>query len=196
MPDVFSIDQLQKATQVSRHAIRMMLARAHADGLVAPAGPRSGIYYNFVRNPERRIEEAARMAIPSAVLIGPSALHWHHATSQRSHLLTVSWLKNRRQPYMPAIHDVIAVARSIEWYRSIAGHIAPGPGGLPVLDPAFAIADMRLNGGGDDIPVLEEGDLDLDDADIDEGDVSEALAVFRDHGIERSKEEADNPVLR
>lgn len=187
LPDVFDLDQVEAVTGLTRHAVRMMLSRAHADGLVAPAGPRSGVYYNFVRSAERQVEAAARLAIPSAIAIGPSALHWHHATSQRSHLLTVSWLKNRRRPYMPAVHDVIAVPRSIEWYRAIAGHITPGPGGIPVLDAAYAIADMRMNGGEGDIPVLEEGDIDLDDADLDEADIEDAIAHFRENGIEERR---------
>ena len=176
LPDVFDIDQVEATTGLTRHAVRMMLSRAHADGLVAPAGPRSGVYYNFVRSSERHVEAAARLAIPSAIVIGPSALHWHHATSQRSHLLTV--------------HDVIAVPRPIEWYRAIAGHITPGPGGIPVLDAAYAIADMRMNGGVGDIPILEDGDIDLDDADIEEGDIECAIAHFRENGIEGREQDA------
>lgn len=195
LPEVFDLDEMQKKTGQSRHAVRMMLSRAHANKLVEPAGPRLGVYYNFLKARERKLEAAVKLAIPSAIVIGPSALHWHSVTSQRSHLLSVAWLKNSNMRYLPAMDDVISVPRPPEWFRAIAGHTTEGPGGLPVLDADYAVADMLLRGGGGDIPELDEDDLDLDDADDDVGltmkRVHEVEQIFREFGVKSREEEAE-----
>jgi len=129
-----------------RTQAHVFLARATAAGLVASAGPRTGIYYNLLRDPhgpQNRTLEAARLLYPSAVVIGLAVMHDACLTSQIARQIQVAVL-NRRT--VKSIDGVILVRRPRSWYRTMQSSTIPAHEssfGIPALTPQAAFEDGK-----------------------------------------------------
>lgn len=135
------------------------LARAVKSERIASAGFKSGIYFNLLRDPNARarVLEAARLAYPSAVVVGAAVLHAHGWTTQVPHTTDLAVMKRRSRRPIRGIHFV---ERKADWYRQHANDIlAPGESGfeLHALTPAAALADAKANG---DLWVPDADDID------------------------------------
>lgn len=110
--------------------------------LVQALGGHSDVYANLLTNPAPDWEQALRAAMPSAMTIGVEALRragWSTQVPQRP---TVA---------VNAAHSVFSVApfeiaaRTPGWFETVRTgkqDRTPGQPGLPVLRPAWALADM------------------------------------------------------
>lgn len=150
LPVVFSVAEASRhLPDLSTKALSVYLARYEKAGLIQKAGPRAGLYYNLVQNPDaprhHRID-AIRKLYPSAVLYGASVLHnagWTTQIPAGIHIAVLS-----RQTH-PRLYGVELYSRPRSWYQHHhrAGNILPLPPfdsyGLPALAPGACLTDMR-----------------------------------------------------
>ena len=134
---------------------------------------------------------ALKMIYPSATLIGASVLHANGWTTQIPRELHVAV---EARPSYSELNGVRLHPRPLEWFRTVQSARGfdtneSSHRGLRALDPAWALADMRCD-GGDWVP--EEDDLDLPDDG--EERVGQALALLigedlRERPVRRRKPE-------
>ncbi len=194
LPDLLTLNTFVRATGMSRPSAKVTLSRWASRGLVESAGPRTGIYFNRVRDRDgQRASAVAALLLryPSATLCGASVLHAHGWTTQIPRELHVA--VEQRRSYAQ-IHGVVLHPRPLQWFRdmhaaqamvspeftgasgsSSAAASAPGPGassyGLRSLLPAWALADAYADDSGrswhpdeDDLDIPEEAQLDATQA--------------------------------
>ncbi len=182
LPAVFDLPTFSRVVDLEWEASKVCLARWHARDLVKPAGPRTGVYYNLVKQPsvtwDMRVE-AVQMIYPSAVLVGASVLHSAGWTTQVSRVLTVGVKARRSYAMIDGIH---LSGRSPGWYRLVHDRLSIehrqgfSTFGLKALTPAMALADVHANAGG--------WKPDPDDLDITDDDWPEVVQAFERFGIE------------
>jgi hypothetical protein len=168
LPVVFSLADAGKTgagtgEPLGGEHLHTFLARAVKRGRIASAGPKSGIYYNLVRDPNARtrVLEAARKAYPSSVVVGAAVLHAHGWTTQVPHVIDVAVMARRSRRPIDGVHFV---ERTRSWYRQHAKDILPpGDSGFEVhaLAPAPALADARAADESDQLWVPDEDDLEI-----------------------------------
>ncbi len=143
LPVVFSLADVARLG-LSGPAMHVFLARASQKGLVKSAGNKSGIFYNLLRDERanQQVLQAARLAYPSAVVVGGAVLHAAGWTTQVFHTIDVAILK---RPSNFTIHGVNFVQRSRRWYRERAPDIVSAERsefGVAALTPAGALLDL------------------------------------------------------
>ncbi len=140
LPAVFSLPMLQACLGGDASKAAIYATRWHTRGLLKRAGPRLGIYYNRVRDPQgsqASRPEAARLAFPSAVLTGSTVLHDAGWTTQIPQVMEVAVLARRSYP---AVDGLSFHGRTRAWYGQVHDWIIRG-GVVPALKPAMALAD-------------------------------------------------------
>ncbi len=172
LPPVFDLSTFSRLVDVERDVAKTYLSRWSKSGLVIPAGPRAGIYYNAVAVPDasdRFAARALRMAYPSALVTGETVLHRAGWTTQIPHASVVAVLE--RRSYV-RIDGFEIRGRTRDWYvaaRAACGR-EPDPDGLPSVTPAFALADGFAH---------EDGwRPDPDDLDVDDDAWPDVVAAF------------------
>lgn len=145
-------------------------------GLVQGLGGHSDVYANLLTNPTPNWEKALLTAMPSAVTIGVEALRQAGWTTQVPQRPTVS--VNAKQSVF-SVEAFEITPRDPRWFDAASNGIEGDRAlGLPVLRPAWALADMlRTHGWGK--CGLWPDDLDLDEiGDQDEVDWQAACTAF------------------
>lgn len=136
-------------------------------GLIEPLGGHSDVFMNLIVSPDPDWEGAARLAMPSAVIVGVEALRRAGWTTQVARRVEVAVA-----PGQPRYHigHFEVTRRSADWFARTRAFLRGRDGTLPVLHPAFALADLlRRHGWGaggvfpddiewDDIAPAEAGD--------------------------------------
>jgi hypothetical protein len=128
-------------------------------GLVSSLGGHSDVFANLLRNPDPDWELAARMAMPSAILIGVEVLRRAGWTTQIPRVPTIA-VKASGKCYATPHFQV--ERRSAAWFDTVKGHSERSSDGLPSLSPAWALADLLARRGW-----LRAG-IDPDDLDLSE----------------------------
>ena len=114
-------------------------------GLVQGLGGHSDVYANLLTQPQPDWEAALRMAMPSAVVMGVEALRRAGWTTQVPQRPTVA--VQARQPVYTVV-PFVATPREPTWFEQVQPGVQPsGPGGLPTLRPAWALADLLRSPG-------------------------------------------------
>lgn len=169
LPPVFDISTFQRMVDVPRQHARTYLSRWSDTKLVASAGPRAGVYFNLVVEPDSvsaRAGEALLLLYPSAILNGSSVLHAAGWSTQIPARVTAAALSRPTYAMLDAF-DVVGRPRS--WFVATRAGISDDPDlaryGVRSLTPAFALADALTH---DDGWRPDPDDLDLSDADPDE----------------------------
>lgn len=142
-------------------------------GYARMGGPRLGVYYNLIREPEygRHLGDLVLKAISRpAVVAGASALNHHGWTTQMPHRLEIAVAVSGKLPTIRQIDDVTLAPRPRRWFERAFSRAEPGPQGLPTLPPEYALVDVvRLRADGVDDPLwLPDPDdisIDVDDED-------------------------------
>ncbi len=147
LPSVFSLNQAVRRLGMDRHVLSVYLARLERAEWVRKAGPRSGIYYNLLRDPQahqKHLVEAIRLAYPSAVLYGASVLHSAGWTTQIPRAIHIAVMS---RPSYPKIDGVEFYRRPRSWFLRHGEDILKHPDfasyGLPALSPGVCLTDMR-----------------------------------------------------
>lgn len=187
LPAVFALSAFVRMTGLNRLSAKVMLSRWIDRGLIEPAGPRAGVYFNRLRDPEGKqasVVQALLMKYPSATLTGASVLHAHGWTTQIPRSLHVA-VESRRS--YTQIEGITLHPRPRRWFRQmhLAGALMPAHGsqashadhgdgaeaagpsqpqattyGLRSLRPAWALADSFAS-WADRSWRPDEDDLDL-----------------------------------
>ncbi len=109
-------------------------------GLVQGLGGHSDVYLNLLKQPTPAWETALLEAMPSAVIIGIEALRQAGWTTQVPHRPTVA--VNAGQSVFSVEHFEV-LRRNPKWFETVRTGIQGDRSlGLPVLSPAWALADM------------------------------------------------------
>lgn len=151
LPPVLTIETAALGLGLSRESVKVSMARWAKLGLVVHAGPRAGVYYNRVREPDApqtRLAQAVLHLHPQALLTQQSVLHssgWSNEIPENG--LTVA-IPERTS--IASVYGVELIRRPRSWFAA-AGEaravVSPGHGletfGLPATTPAWALADAR-----------------------------------------------------
>ncbi len=137
-------------------------------GLVQPLGGHSDVHANLLKDPVPDWQRAVLMAMPSAVVVGVEALRCVGWTTQIQRRPDIAVNGTHR---IFGIDPFVALPRTPEWFEAVRPGIRRGPPDtLPVLRPAWALADMlQTQGWGkcglwpDDVYWDEAGEQDRDD---------------------------------
>lgn len=173
LPEVFTLSAMASVGSMSRKMATVYLSRWTAAGLVEASGPRSGVYFNLIRNPEISGEmrlKALLATYPSAILAGETVLHNAGWTTQIPRQTSVAVISRRSYAQLNGF-EVSGRPRS--WFMKVHPWLlkpeeAEFPTyGLRSLPPAFALADLYGTKGA--------WHPDPDDLDI-EDDQMEAVA--------------------
>lgn len=154
LPPVLTIETAARGLGLSRDSVKVSMARWARLGLVAHAGPRAGVYYNRVREPDAprtRLAQAVLYLHPQALLTGPSVLYasgWSEEIPGRG--LTVA-VPDRSS--IAGLYGVDLIIRPQAWFQAAMESrsvVSPGSDmetlGLPATTPAWALADARHYG--------------------------------------------------
>lgn len=164
-------------------------------GLVSGLGGHSDVFVNLLTNTDPDWPAAVRLAMPSAILIGAEALRqagWSTQIEQRPDLAVNS---EHGQFTLPTFN---VMPRKPRWFNTVlAGIAAPEGRGLPVLRPAWALADLlsKQDWGDfglmpDDIDWFEVTERDHQDWNharlafkLDAPDLNDLMVGGRDHAV-------------
>ena len=145
LPAVFSNKDALRLFDKNGAWVKLAVHRWKEQGLIRPGGPRLGIYYNLLSDPDWRshLPLLVRRVFPSAVVIGASVLHAHGWITQIPKYLHVA-VPDR--PTRPQIEGVLSFPRPIEWYRKMSPWDPLSVEGLCSLSPQKAVEDCRTHG--------------------------------------------------
>lgn len=164
LPEIIRFDEVVRLLDASIPGAKLKIHRWKQQGYIRSLGPRAGVYFNLVRCPnwEHLLPSAVALAVPSAVLIGPSVLHHYGWTTQIPRTLHVA---TPSRPTLKELDGVTLHRRPRSWYAAMqVGETGHSVYGLPALTPDQALLD------GEQYP-----DIALDPDDLDE----EAIADWR-----------------
>jgi len=160
LPAVISKNELARLTNKNDTELKISVNNWVKVGSLKKAGPRSGIYYNLVNDPDwkNHIAEAVLKKYPSAILAGPTVLHAFGCQTQIPSKMWVIILKARTNVEMDGVEFM---PRPLRWYAK--NKPEQQLFGLPSLSPKQALDDgeKHKNIPGSWVP-------DMDDIDIDE----------------------------
>lgn len=163
LPELFSISDMCKQLNMPRDRVKTYIYRWKQRGLVQDLGPRCGIYFNLLKNPnahDAHLYSAIKRLYPSAVLGGEQVLHDHGWTTQIPQYLSI-YVATRRD--YTEIHGVQLLPRNVDWYHRVHNYIDRS-GDLPTLKAEMVIADMWKNPEGQWVPDPDDLYLDKEDA--------------------------------
>jgi hypothetical protein len=145
LPEVFTLKTAASMLGCEKGMASTYIARWKKKNLVTSLGDRTGVHFNLLRNPDASDEyrmEAIAYVYPGCLRGGVGALHhagWTTQIPQEMDLMVHS-----RRSY-PGIDDVAVHGRPLSWIRTAREWIdEDGP--IPVLNPAFALADCVSSG--------------------------------------------------
>ena len=172
LPEAFTTKTLAAHLGGDEKLASVYLFRWRKEGLISSIGPRAGLHFNLIRNPNAAEDlrmEAIAYLFPGAMIAGVSAVHAFGWTTQIPRSLEI--LSPSRRSF-PEIDGCTIAARSLTWFRTARSHIArTGP--VPTVAPAFALADLWAAGGWRPDPDDIEWDL------VDSAALESAFALFK-----------------
>ena len=163
LPDAFSLNACATLLGIEKRVAKVYLSRWSAAGYIKASGPRTGFYFNVLKNrsaPSELLAEAMRHVYPTAMVRGVTVLHAAGKTAQGPQLIEVAVLA----PLNRARTDGFdARAKPRRWYAAVQEmKEQQGLFGLPSLQPEMALADLYAtpNDWHPDIDDLEVDELD------------------------------------
>lgn len=163
LPDAFSLNTLATLLGIEKGAATVYLARWSAAGYVQASGPRTGFYFNVLKNrnsPAEFMVQSILHVHPSAMVRGSTVLNAAGKTTQVSHQVDVAVLAPANRAHTNGFQET---PKSRRWYASMQGmRTKDGLYGLPSLCPEAALADMYATPG--------DWHPDVDDLEVDELD--------------------------
>lgn len=156
-------------SQTASHYLYLWKARNFVQGL----GGKSDVFANLIVGPNPEWDQAVQMAMPSAVYVGVEALRRAGWTTQIQVCPTIAVNADHG---MYKLTEFRVVKRRDQWFESVeTGALSEG---MPVLRPAWALADMIHKDGWERCGLWKD-DIDLDAAtEQDELDWAAAVQFF------------------
>lgn len=169
-PEAFNVNQATQRLDGDAGRARLYLKRWVTQGLIQPAGLKTGWYYNTTLHPEapqRMFLTVLQAVYPGAVVVGASVLHRSGWCTQMPTDLHIAVPKRCTQ----TMQGVVVHSRSPAWYRDMRDHMTiQSEFGLPALKPAMALADLAKE---------QKGQLDLNMYDIPETELAVVLDALK-----------------
>lgn len=160
LPAVISRGELGRLSGKNDTELKVSVNNWVKTGILKKAGPRSGIYYNLVNDPnwEDHIAEAVFKKYPSAIVAGPTVLHQFGCQTQdpgKRHFIILSSRTN------VDMDGVELMARPLRWYEK--NKPEQQLFGLPSLSPKQALKDGldHSKNPGSWVPNLADINLDV-----------------------------------
>ena len=141
LPEVFTTNTLAATIGGDMKSASVYLNRWRSEGLISSLGPRVGVHFNLLRNPDAEKDlwiEAVHHVFPGAVIAGVSAVHAAGWTTQIPYSVEVMIPPRRTAP---EINDARIMTRPVAWFKE-ARKKPQRLGVIPTVDPAFALADL------------------------------------------------------
>lgn len=140
---IFSLQDLAKMyPDLNQDSMNVMLGRWKKNKMIAPVGPRAGMYFNLVKNPNAENElkmEAIQRLYPSAVLIGAFSLLEAEWVTQDQKTPDIAVITKSGRPI--AVYGANLYHRPALWYKQVGLSKNISSLGLPMIEPEYAIAD-------------------------------------------------------
>lgn len=181
LPSVFRGADLTLRFQWTSKTASQYLYLWKKRGLVRSLGGHSDVHANLLANPAPDWGKAVLIAMPSAVIIGLDALRQAGWSTQVTHRPVVA--VNSTQP-MYNVEPFEIAPRDPKWFSAVSEGIRGDRSqGLPVLRPAWALADM-IHDHGWGKGGLWQDDIDPDEiTKHDEADWQAACSAFSLKGM-------------
>lgn len=153
LPEVFTTREAMAAFECDQAVADVMMHRWRSTGLIESMGPRkAGVHYNLLLDPQgpqtRRDEALWKLLGRFHALTGGAALHAAGWTTQRHRLLEVVTVVTPRMPTVPTgLYGIAVQPRPAVWMHELmnaAVEAGETEGGIPLLPPAWALADAIL----------------------------------------------------
>ncbi len=153
LPEVFSTREAMVAFGCDQAVADVTMHRWRTAGLIESMGPRkAGVHYNLLRDPQgpqtRRDEALWKLLGRFHALTGGPALHAGGWTTQRHRLLEVVTVVTPKMPTVPTgLYGIALQPRPAAWMHELmnaALEAGETEGGIPLLPPAWALADAIL----------------------------------------------------
>jgi hypothetical protein len=148
LPDVFRGSDLTVRFGWTSKTASQTLYQWKQRDLVGALGGHSDVFVNLMANPHPQWEKAMRLAMPTAVIVGLEALRQAGWSTQVPHRPSVAV---SREQSVFTVNPYEVEPRAPAWFQTAAAGIVKNPaGGLPILKPAWALADLlRQHAWGD-----------------------------------------------
>jgi len=163
LPDAFSLNAFATLLGIDKGVAKVYLSRWSALGYVKSSGPRTGFYFNVLKNraaPSECLSDAILHVYPTAMVRGATILHATGKTTQVPHEISVAVLAPINRAHTEGYSEV---AKPKRWYVSVQTmRSKDGLFGLPALEPEMALADLYAT--------PNDWHPDIDDLEVDEFD--------------------------
>jgi hypothetical protein len=144
LPAVFDLRDVEIYLEIGRAVASIYCARWSKRGLIVPVGPRAGVFYNVILEPNApssRIHEAVRKRsrLP-VVAVGAFALHQHGWTTQRPYLIALALPRRTTSRTVPKMTGIATVLRARAWFHVMLPLCTEGVNGF-ALPPEYVLVD-------------------------------------------------------
>ena len=144
LPEVFSLNTLASFTGGDTSKASVYINRWKQMGYIDGLGPRIGIYFNLLKNPNAKQEHfmaAIQMLFPDAVMSGASVIHASGWTTQIPQSIEFNILSRRSIPHVDGAQFHL---RTKDWFFVCQNQILKD--GFAKLKPEIALADSWKSG--------------------------------------------------
>lgn len=148
LPDVFrGADLTVRFDWTSKTASQSLYQWKQRD-LIGALGGHSDVFVNLVVSPYPQWEKALRLAMPTAVIVGLEALRQGGWSTQVPHRPSVAVSRDQS---VFTVNPFEVESRAPAWFQTAAaGIVKRSASSLPILKPAWALADLlRKSAWGD-----------------------------------------------
>ena len=177
LPDAFSLNLCATLLGIEKGAAKVYLSRWVAAGYVKASGPRTGFYFNVLKNrnsPAEFLPHSILHVHPTAMVRGATVIHATGMTTQVTHQIDVAVLAPANRAHSDGF---VEWPKSRRWYVAMQDmKLKDGLFGLPALQPEAALADMY--------GTARDWHPDIDDLEVDELDWVKFKVVCDRLGIE------------
>jgi hypothetical protein len=161
LPEVFTLNTAASHLGCSTKQASTYINRWGESGLTSSLGPRTGMHFNLLRNPNAASElrmDAIGYLFPGAMVGGVSAVHAAGWTTQFPRKTEIIIPKRRS---FPSIDEAEVSCRPLKWIKEARNWtVSEGP--VPYLNPAFALADCVAN----DVWTPDPDDIEWEEVDV------------------------------
>lgn len=179
LPAVFTLSMLAARLDGDKAKAAIYAKRWKDAGMIEPAGPRIGVYYNLIADPQAPslyAFDALGLVFPEAVVAGETVLHDAGWTTQIPNNTQVIVL-NRRS--LPMLNGFDFHQRPAQWFAQFHGDIRREAGAR--LSPSAALVDAWAFGDDPGQPMWQP---DIDDLEVDDIDWVSVRDCFERHLVD------------
>lgn len=164
LPDVFTHRDVKILLNLEKEYISIYCHRWVKSGLIKSLGPKAGVYYNLIVNPngpEELIKKAVDKLGKEVIVIGLSSLHQHGWTTQRPQQIEIAVPVNSMDKTFPILDGFNVFKRSHKWFSAVYNKSEIGINQFMTLSPELALIDILKEKGKNDLWFPDPSDIDI-----------------------------------